>query len=118
MVAIIEPQPADTTEQRELEALARLIGALCEQVGRLIDGARSDDRLGAREARFQIAVFEERRQRALGVLDTPSREPCSIRIGNLEKMVEALECSRAYFSACTGAEPVSESASSWSVRVR
>jgi hypothetical protein len=118
MAPISEPESADTTELRELDASAQRLRTLCEQVSRLIDGARSDDRLAAREARFQIAAFEERRQRALSLLDTRSREPYSIRLGNLEKIAEAVECSRAYFSAFAGAEPACEPASSWPVRVR
>lgn len=118
MAAVLEPQHATMSEQDELAAHEQLVRALCEQVGRLIEAARSDDRLGTREARLQLAAFAERRQRALGVLDAPSDEPSWIRIGHLEKVVEALECSRVFFAAPADAEPVRESASSWSVRIR
>jgi len=118
MAAVLEPQRETLTEQDELAAVEQLARALCEQVARLIDTARSDDRLGTREARLQLAAFEERRQRALSVLDAPSGEPTSIRLGNLEKIAEALECSRAFFGTSANSEPVQASASSWSVRVR
>ncbi|HSG63995.1 MAG TPA: hypothetical protein VLD39_03310 [Gammaproteobacteria bacterium] len=118
MAAVFETPPGTPPQQDELAALELLLRALCEQIGHLIDAARSDDRLGTREAQLQLAAFEERRQRAISLLDTPSPEPCPVRIGNLEKIVEALDCSRAYFSASTETEPMPEPAATRSIRVR
>lgn len=105
MVTVFESSSADLDEQREVEALEHVVRALCEHVARLVDAARFDERLGTREAHLQVAAFEERRRRALRALETDTREPCSIRIGNLEKLVDALDCSRLYFAAAGPERP-------------
>jgi hypothetical protein len=103
VAAIRERTPADDradgdiTAQLELRALERMVAALCRHVEQLAREARTRGALKCREATLQIEVYMERRRQALDVLQTDVREPCETRIARLEKHVEALDCSRAYF---------------------
>lgn len=118
MAAVLEQGPPTPAEQLQLLALEQMLRALCEQVYRLVDVARSSRRLDSREANLQLQAFEERRTRALEFLDADRYEPCSTRIGNLEKLVEALDCSRAYFDGPSDEDNCTDSSRNWSVRVR
>jgi hypothetical protein len=118
MAAVFEQEPPTAAEQLQLLAVEQMLRALCEQVYRLIDVARSNRRLDSREASLQLQAFEERRFKALEFLDSDRYEPCSTRIGNLEKLVEALDCSRAYFNGPSDEEDCTDTSQTWSVRVR
>jgi hypothetical protein len=101
MAARVQLDPLDTeaTARLELQALEKMIGALCQDTERLAREARSRGELGSREAEFQLEAFEERRTQAARVLNDAVREPHDIRVSRLEKIVEALDCSRSYFRA-------------------
>jgi len=97
MSAVLDRNDTQTTAHLELRALERMIGALCAHIEHLTSSARSRGELGSREADFQLQVFAERRAQAQQTLQRSAREPDEIRIARLEKAVEALDCSRAYF---------------------
>jgi hypothetical protein len=81
----------------EAHALERMARALCEHSRQLLAAARERGALGSREASFQVEVFAERCAEVGQLLeagDSPVRES---RIARLEKLVNALECSRGYF---------------------
>lgn len=90
-------EDVETTERLELRALERMIVALCEHIERVTCDARSRGALRSREADFQLQVFAERRAQAKETLETAAKEPYPTRVGRLERMVEALDCSRDYF---------------------
>src|SRR5690606_30462566 len=87
----------DTTAHLELRALEKMIRALCRHGELLVRGARARGALESREGEFQLRAFEERRSEAGRLLDDAGTEPRSMRIGRLERLAEALECSRDYF---------------------
>lgn len=99
MAAQLQLDPLDTeaTARLELQALEKMIGALCEDTERLAREARSRGELGSREAEFQLQAFEERRTQAARVLTDCVPEPHDIRVSRLEKLIDALDCSRTYF---------------------
>jgi hypothetical protein len=89
-----DPMVLASLEARALERMAR---ALCEHSRQLLAAARTRGALSSREANLQVEVFAERCTQAgelLGVADAPVQES---RIARLEKLVNALECSRGYF---------------------
>ena len=81
----------------EVRALERLIGALCEDIGRMICDSRSSPQHESRERVLQLEVFAERSAQALQLLEPNACESQETRISRLEKLMEAIECSRAYF---------------------
>lgn len=81
----------------ELRALERMIGARCEQIERMARDAVARNDLDSRESELQIQVFAERRSQALDQIGTATSEPLETRAARLERLLEALECSRAYF---------------------
>jgi hypothetical protein len=87
------------TVRLEIRALERMVRALCRHTELLSRAARERGALDSREAQFQLQAFDERRNDAVRALEPGAREPDSMRIARLEKLVEALECSRAYFRA-------------------
>ncbi len=99
MSALPNREYDDATAQLELQALEKMVAALCEDVERLTREAGSRGALGSREADFQSQAFAERRTQALDLLHAERPEPCEIRITRLEKMVQALTSSREYFRA-------------------
>ena len=92
-------EDAETTERLELRALERMIAALCDHIDRVTCEARSRGALCSREADFQLQVFEERREQARETIEASANEPYRTRVGRLEHLVEALDCSRDYFRA-------------------
>jgi hypothetical protein len=81
----------------EMQALEKMARALCEHSRQLLAAARARGALRSREAILQVEVFAERSAQAgelLGVVDEPVKES---RIARLEKLVNALQCSREYF---------------------
>lgn len=103
----------DTTAQLELRALERLIGALCEHTELLCRDARAYRGSKSREIELQLQVFDERRSQALEALETDRGEPCETRIARLQKLAEALDCSRAYFRPDTPETETPE----WAIRL-
>ena len=96
MSAVLE-QHADDPEQARLEALERMLAALCDETRRLAHEAHSPDRPLSRETELQLMALDERREQALACLRARGPEPRQFRIGRLERLVEALDCSWAYF---------------------
>lgn len=105
MSAVLDRQDPDTTEQLEARALEKMIAALCGHIEQLANAAGRRGDLGSREAEFQLQAFAERRSQALQQLQAPGRESHEIRIARLEKFVEALDCSRAYFRGAVVGTP-------------
>ncbi|HSN70771.1 MAG TPA: hypothetical protein VLT59_04650 [Steroidobacteraceae bacterium] len=89
----------ETTIRLELRALERMAEVLCEYVEQQASQFRDGARTGSRETRLQLAVLAERRQAAENALTSRSSEPAEIRITRLQKIVEALDCSRAFFAS-------------------
>lgn len=79
----------------EIRALVKMVRALCRHTEQLVSAARSRGALDSREAELQLRAFAERRSEALKL--PAATEPPAMRIARLEKLVEMLECSRAYF---------------------
>ncbi len=83
----------------EMNALEKMARVLCEHSSQLLSDVRARGALDSREASFQVEVFAERCAQAgelLKVADAPVKET---RIARLEKLVNALECSRGYFKS-------------------
>lgn len=87
----------DATRRMELRALEKMVRALCRHTEQLSREADARGELDSREAELQLEAFAERRGEAAQVLEPGAREPHALRVSRLEKLVEALECSRAYF---------------------
>ena len=113
-MARVSIQPnAETTARLELRALERMVSVLCEHAELLSHGIRSRED-SSRETDLQLQAFEERRAQALDALQVRKGETEEARITRLEKLVEALDCSRTYFRPEDGgAEPVK-----WAIRLR
>jgi hypothetical protein len=117
MAAVLEQQ-TEGSEQLQLYALQQMLRALCEHVARLVENANSCESLGTREADFQRQAFDERRGKALRHLNTEHREPIWMQIGDLERLIEAVDCSREFFVAKAPAINRTELSADWSVLVR
>ncbi len=98
-MAAVHRQYREESEQLRLHALENKLRGLCDHVASLVDDAREHEPLATREASFQLEAFAERRSKALEYLIAEHHEPCCIQLGNLEKLLEALECSRKFFAA-------------------
>lgn len=87
------------SESNELEerALERMIGSLCNHVDVLLGEARERGRLDSREADFQCQAFAERRGQADRALAHDTSESQKMRIARLQRLADALDCSRHYF---------------------
>jgi len=97
MAATLNQNNPETSAHLELRAIEKMIGALCEHIGNMICDARFHSKRASRERTLQLEVFAERRTQALQLLNTTTCEPHETRISRFEKLLEALECSRAYF---------------------
>jgi hypothetical protein len=95
------PQAADLIEVRALEKMA---AALCRHVELLWREAGAAGKPASREAELHRQAFEERRNEAMRLTRAGPSEPSSTRIAKLERLVEALEVSRAYFKTLSGDE--------------
>lgn len=113
MVAAHRQQHPEITEQDRLETLERMLGDLCQRLTELVDETLESESLESREARFQLEAFEERRNRALTSLDGKPRGPLPVKIGKLERLMEALECSWAYFSGLAESAGIAKESSHW-----
>ena len=104
---------AESVSHLELRALEKMVRVLCEYIAR---AARQADERGScesREADLQLQVFLERRNEAKRVLHTDTTETQETRIARLEKIVESLDCSRAYFRPAD----TDDDGTQWAIRV-
>ena len=92
----LQKDPANIA-RLEAHALERMARASCEHSRQLLAAARERGALGSREASFQVEVFAERCAQAGELLRGPEAPVKESRIARLEKLVDALECSRGYF---------------------
>jgi hypothetical protein len=92
----MERRDADMTQRLEQRALERMLTVMCTQIDQ---ACRCMNEIGtsSREAALQHAAYLERREQALCVAKSSSNEPHHIRVAKLERMVNALQCSREYF---------------------
>jgi succinate dehydrogenase flavin-adding protein (antitoxin of CptAB toxin-antitoxin module) len=118
MATILDQQDTETTARLELRALERMLGVLCEHIERLTHDARSRGELASREADLQLQAFAERRTQAVQLLHTDASEPQEQRIARLERVVEALDCSLAYFRPGGPDTDDSEDPANWSILLR
>lgn len=88
----------EATTRLELRALERMAEVLCEYVEQLANQIRQRGQSRSRETDLQLAVFVERRAAAERALASRLPEPAEIRIARLQKVVDALDCSRAFFN--------------------
>ncbi len=96
MTATLDRYDADTTQHLEQRALERMLDAMCRQIDLACGKVASAD-AASREAALQHAAYLERRQQALSTAHSAANEPHDIRVARLERLVNALQCSRAYF---------------------
>jgi hypothetical protein len=96
VTATLDPHDADTTQRLEQRALERMLAAMCRQIDLACPKVVDADR-ASREAALQHAAYLERRQQALSTAQSVGNEPHHIRVARLERLVNALQCSRAYF---------------------
>lgn len=81
----------------ELRALERMARALCAHTEQLTSAARERGVLASREADLQLLAFAERRKQAIDLLEAPAARCDATRIAHLQRVVEALGCSREFF---------------------
>lgn len=117
-ICLTDRQDSDSTPGLELRALKRMIGARCEQIERWAREALSRGELDSRESNFQLQVFTERRGQALDQIENDSGEPLETRAARLERLLEALECSRAYFCPVSGDSIDHKDDQGWAVLVK
>lgn len=103
----------ETTARLELHALERMVRVLCEHA-ELLSHELCAREEASRETELQLQALDERRAQALEALQVRTAETCEMRITRLEKLVEALDCSRAYFRPQDNAEEPGE----WVIRLR
>lgn len=116
-MAASRQQDSEITEQDRLEALEQMLGVMCAYLTKLVEQTIEREALESREARFQLEAFEERRNRALRFLDNEQYGPLPVKIGNLHRLVEALECSWVYFNGLAETAGIFEDSSDWTVSV-
>lgn len=95
----VSKQHADDPEERELRALERVLETLCADTTLLTDDLRTEAASPSRETQLQLLAFEERLAQAAICLAHASHEAHEFRAARLEGLIEALECSRRYFSS-------------------
>lgn len=98
METALDQHDTDTTQRLEQRALERMLTAMCRQIDMACRKTAGAD-TASREAALQHAAYLERRQQALSTAQSAASEPHHIRVARLERLVNALQCSRAYF--CT-----------------
>lgn len=93
----MEQRDTDTTHRLEQRALERMLTVMCTQIDQACRCITEAGAAASREATLQHAAYLERRQQALSVAKSAGNEPHHVRVARLERMVNALQCSRAYF---------------------
>jgi hypothetical protein len=88
---------SESTASLELRALRKMITARCAQIERLVEQAVAAGGLGSRESDLQYEVFTERRAQAQDRIENEMDEPPETRAARLERILNGLECSWAYF---------------------
>lgn len=111
MVAAVSQHDNEVTDQDRLEALEHMLGVMCEYLTGLVEDTREVGAIASREAQLQLEAFEERRHRALVTLDEKQHGPLPVKIGKLERLVEALECSWVYFKGLAETAGIFETSS-------
>lgn len=89
-------QDTQLAARLEARALERMACALRDHARQLLESARARDALGTREAAFQLEAFAERCAQLDALVAGSPDLPLESRLARLEKLVSALECSRAY----------------------
>lgn len=117
MVAAVSQHDPEVADQARLEALEHMLGVMCEYLTGLVEDTREGGALDTREARLQLEAFEERRARALETLSDTQYGPLPVKIGKLERLVEALECSWVYFKGLAESAGIFEQSSGRAVCV-
>ena len=97
MAAVMEREDQRAMLDSEANALEKMIAARCEQIERFVSEILSRGDPWSREADLQFLAFEERRTMALRELDDPCEVPLDVRIGRLEQLRNALDCSWEFF---------------------
>lgn len=97
MAGQLEQEDPQALDQPTLRDLEREASTLCERVERLTRDARFHSDSTSRESTLQLEAAAERRNQALQVLESLSREPEETRLCRLEQLIKALECSLDYF---------------------
>lgn len=105
VVSRFGPRYPETTEGLELRALEKKAAAICRHTTLLCREAEAAGALGTREAELQRLAFEERRSEAMRLMRNGPPEPYWTRIERLERVVDALEASRAFFKSRHDAAP-------------
>lgn len=96
VAAVIKRSDTDTTQRLEQRALERMLTVMCTQIDQACR-CIADTGTASREVALQHAAYLERRQQALSVTKGAMNEPHHVRVARLERMVNALQCSRAFF---------------------
>ena len=117
MVAAVSQLAPAVTDEARLEALEHMLGVMCEYLTGLVEDTLDGAALQSREARLQLEAFEERRDRALDTLNNEQTGPLPVKIGKLEHLVEALECSWVYFRSLAESAGIFEASAGRPVRV-
>lgn len=112
------PSASERTAELELRALERMVGARCEQIGQWVQEAFAHGELASREADLQLEAFSERRAQAIRQLEVDSGEPTETRIARLERLLEAIDCSWAYFCPNDPGPVQSGQVREWAIMVR
>ncbi|MGI9260200.1 MAG: hypothetical protein ACR2QQ_15315 [Gammaproteobacteria bacterium] len=97
MAGQLEQEDPKALDQPTLSDLEREASTLCARVERLTSDPRLCTDTASRESLLQLQAATERRNQALQVLESLSREPEETRLCRLEQLIKALECSLDYF---------------------
>lgn len=107
---------SNTATDSEIHALEKMLEARCKQIESMVRAAGLKGSDMSREQDLQIQAFTERRAQALRQLAAGLEEPDNARVARLERLLEALDCSRAFFhSVCAGSHSSDEE---WAVLIR
>lgn len=108
--------PPDTAIDSEIHALERMLEARCKQIESMARSARVKGPEMSREQDFQMQAFAERRAQALQQVAAGIAEPRNARVARLERLLEALECSRDFFRSAGSEHDSCEE--QWAVLIR
>ena len=106
---------SDATDDSEIHALEKMLDARCRQIESMIRSRSVTGGNMSREEDLQLQAFTERRAQARQQLASGKQESRNVRVARLERLLEALDCSREFFeSDCPESEVSSED---WAVLV-
>jgi hypothetical protein len=95
-----------------------MIKARCAQIERTVQQAFATGALGSRESDFQYEAFAERRAQARDRLENDTNEPPEICAARLERILQGLECSWAYFGPEGENLGDSDDGQHWAIRIQ